>query len=797
MICTILLLIINYTKETVRCIGREEMGLKQKRKNVAMLVSEFENSFTRALCEGALEGAQDSNVNIYFFPGKYLEPPYFDKERTRFDYQFNTLFEYATRTKFDAYLVELGTIATNMDDKSKKRLLKSLEGTPVILLASQMEGYPSVHFNNKTGLAAGIRHLITEHECRRIGFVSGPETNDDAIERLEVYKDVLEEQGISYDPGRVVYGNFSKYSTEVVEDLLDRNPDLDAVVFANDSMAIGGYQVFEKRGIRVGRDISVMGFDDDKCALLLEPNLTTVHADASSLGYQAIVSLEDFLSKKESNIVIESTLVQRQSCGCQEKDYSVLELSFEDLLDERRQKPALKRIEKFLFEHEILIAGADEIRKQFEVFFYASARLAGAEGTEADEALREMVLSAKSLSRKKLEPFTKQSRLNYVFDYIYHLLRENMKDDKELRDLSDAFFSIYQDVANHAKRMYEDIRTGVGWLNYITTTFTRDILNYAIGDDRAFHSVVDKLAQLSFRSAYLCRFKNDLKYEGGSVLQIPDEVLLKSYQEEGRVITPAKSQQRRSMDNLFSSLFQNREDMVAAVVTLLFSGFEQYGFLVFEINEENMAYVSPAMYQTSASVKTIELLKMKEENEKELKKNLETIREANAILDELSKSDELTQVYNRRGFLTTVQHQIVHPDNLGKKAVMVYADMNDLKIINDKFGHDDGDYSLRKVAKILTECFSGYNGIVGRFGGDEFCAFCISEEEDIAQQIRRSITEKSDYENNTSDKPYFVSMSLGIREFVCDRNLQIQELIDQADTELYEDKKKKKRSVMK
>ena len=771
--------------------------MKQKRKNVAMLVSEFENSFTRALCVGALEGAEDSDVNIFFFPGKYFDPPYYDKERTRFDYQFNTLFEYATKTKFDAYLVELGTIATNVDDEYKKSFLKTLEGTPVILLASQMEGYPSVHFNNKTGLEAGIRHLIEDHGCRRIAFVSGPKTNADANERLGVYRDILNEKGIPYDPSRVVYGNFSEYCTDVVEELLDQNKDLDAVVFANDSMAIGGYRVFEERGIKVGKDISVMGFDDDKCAMLLEPNLTTVHADAAGLGYQAIVSLDELLSEKKSNIVIGSTLIQRQSCGCMEKDYSVLDICYEDLKEPRRHRSALDRIERFLFEHDKLIIGADEIRNLVETFFYASAQMAVREKGNAREALAEMVSAAKSLCRTKLEPYTKQSRLYYVFDHIYHLLRENMEDDRELRALSEGFFSIYQNAANHAKKMYEDIRMDMGWQSYITTTFTRDILNYAIGDDRAFNSVVDKLGQLGFKSAYLCRFDKDLQYNRGEKLNIPDNVLLKSYQENGQVITPENDQQIRSMDNLLTSLFKDRDDMVTAAVTLLFSGPEQYGLLVFEINDENMTHVSPAMYQTSAAVKTIELLRVKEENEKELRKNLETIREANAILDEMSKSDELTQIYNRRGFLTTIQHQIVHPDNLGKKAVMVFADMNDLKIINDKFGHDDGDYALRKVAELLKDCFDNLGGIVGRFGGDEFCAFCISAEPDIAERIRARIAERSDYENSTNDKPYYISLSLGIKEFVCREDLQIRELIDQADEDLYEEKKKKRQNIMK
>ena len=138
-----------------------------------------------------------------------------------------------------------------------------------------------------------------------------------------------------------------------------------------------------------------------------------------------------------------------------------------------------------------------------------------------------------------------------------------------------------------------------------------------------------------------------------------------------------------------------------------------------------MHYTTPISYQISSAVKTLELLKNKEDITAQLEKSLEQIKESNAILDEMSKSDELTQIYNRRGFLTTVQHQVMHPSNLDKQAIIIYADMNNLKVINDQFGHEEGDFSLKTLANILKDTF-GDSGIVGRFGGDEFAAFTLS-----------------------------------------------------------------------
>lgn len=98
--------------------------------------------------------------------------------------------------------------------------------------------------DNRTGLAEAIEHLITVHGCRRIGFMSGPKTSEDAQERLNVYKEVLKKHGILYDDKRVGYGNFSKYVVNEVGELLDNNPDIEALVFANDQMAVAGYKSY-------------------------------------------------------------------------------------------------------------------------------------------------------------------------------------------------------------------------------------------------------------------------------------------------------------------------------------------------------------------------------------------------------------------------------------------------------------------------------------------------------------------------------------------------------------------------
>ena len=106
----------------------------------------------------------------------------------------------------------IGTLGTYLDNEHKVQFLKKFAGTPVITITAHIDGYPCIMLDNRTGMKEAIEHLIKVHGCKKIGMVSGPKTSDDALERLDVYKETLEENGIIYDEKRVAYGNFFKNS---------------------------------------------------------------------------------------------------------------------------------------------------------------------------------------------------------------------------------------------------------------------------------------------------------------------------------------------------------------------------------------------------------------------------------------------------------------------------------------------------------------------------------------------------------------------------------------------------------
>jgi diguanylate cyclase (GGDEF)-like protein/PAS domain S-box-containing protein len=160
-------------------------------------------------------------------------------------------------------------------------------------------------------------------------------------------------------------------------------------------------------------------------------------------------------------------------------------------------------------------------------------------------------------------------------------------------------------------------------------------------------------------------------------------------------------------------------------------------------------------------------------------------------LREMSLVDELTGVYNRRGFMTLAEQQMKFAHRTKKDMVLFYADLDDLKLINDSFGHERGDAALVEAAELLKDAFRE-SDIVARIGGDEFAVLAIDIAEGKAAALTRRLREKLQARNARADAPYAISFSLGVARYEPDRPCSLQELLTAADRRMYQEKSSKK-----
>lgn len=165
-----------------------------------------------------------------------------------------------------------------------------------------------------------------------------------------------------------------------------------------------------------------------------------------------------------------------------------------------------------------------------------------------------------------------------------------------------------------------------------------------------------------------------------------------------------------------------------------------------------------------------------------------------AALRNLSFIDDLTGLYNRRGFQTLAEQHFKLASRTHRESLLVFADLDGLKVINDRYGHPEGDRALEETANILRETFRKTD-IIARYGGDEFVILALEAREESSQTITERLAENLHAFNAHNLLPFLLDISIGIARFDgIVENHTLEDLIVEADARLYEVKKSKKAS---
>jgi diguanylate cyclase (GGDEF)-like protein/PAS domain S-box-containing protein len=157
-------------------------------------------------------------------------------------------------------------------------------------------------------------------------------------------------------------------------------------------------------------------------------------------------------------------------------------------------------------------------------------------------------------------------------------------------------------------------------------------------------------------------------------------------------------------------------------------------------------------------------------------------------LRELSLRDELTQLYNRRGFLELARHQLLLAARAPRPLTVFYADLNGMKAINDELGHEMGDRALGAVARVLSNVFRAAD-IVARLGGDEFAVLAVACDTEGAAIASARLRKLIDEFNQASGERFQLSVSLGASVYDPAAPVDLETLMQRADQQMYEVKR--------
>lgn len=308
-----------------------------KKKCIAVFTCQVTEMYRRTFCETINLTARELGYNILYFNFMGLIG---NRHHDYGDYEYK-LIDVIPYGDFDGIIFDEEAFRVDgMVDKLVEQIKKKAS-CPVVSVTSYMKDFYNVLFDDASGIELMTKHLYEEHGCRKIGFMSGPLRHHDAFVRYEAFKRAMAEFDLPEEGAGVYEGDFWYHRGEQAADFFfaEGRERPDAIVCANDYMAIALITALKDRGISVPEDVIVTGFDGTDEGQKAIPRLTTVDKQRDRIAEAAVQLIDNICNGGESprSVKVTAELIRGDTCGCTKVDYKREAERINKVTDENRQ----------------------------------------------------------------------------------------------------------------------------------------------------------------------------------------------------------------------------------------------------------------------------------------------------------------------------------------------------------------------------------------------------------------------------------------------------------------------------
>lgn len=629
---------------------------------IAVLVGGLRFDSQRRIMNGILEKAIEDGTNVYVFTcdSWTYSTTYYSQGETR-------IFSLPNFSDYDAVIFHGDTVYDKSVTNEVARMIIEAK-VPCISLNVKYPGMLYVGMENDSGLYEIVEHLIKIHHAKKFAFIAGPEGNSDSEGRYKSFRKALADNDISFDEQYIYYGD---YHPESGNKAIDYFYDLkgvfpDAVIAANDEMALGAFYALQEKGYDVPKQVLLTGYDHAFVGRNHYPRITTVERPEMELGRRAYEKLKDYIDGKEvsEDEILKSTPIFTESCGCR---------------DDRPEEE--KEFRSKIIKDKLHVTSYSEIIKS------SSADFTGA--------------------------------------------------------------PTYEQLLVEIKRYIQIIDPQEFYLCMC-------VVEEPLSADGTFHVTESrKLEELTKYSPEIC---------------IPVVYRRGKFENYGRFEV---------------------EKLLPEVYTAQDKG-KFYTVLPLHYQERCYGYCILGNSRLMMDSELFHLFIMNINNALE---NLRKQNMLNSMVQRLNRMwvyDTLTGVFNRAGFFKFAPNVIKEAISKRNKLFVLFLDLDGLKSINDRYGHDEGDSFIRAMGNVLSKV-RGHGELLMRYGGDEFVMMAQDFTKEDADHYIERIQKGIDEYNADSGKPYLLAASIGYSIVEPYENMDVEDLIESADREMYKVKNEKKR----
>lgn len=290
------------------------------RKTIGFFAGGSDHEYNGKISNGIHDMCRDYDVNLLGFTSLYNNPPAAQKRlvsQSVYDGE-KQIFELADFENLDGMII-LGDMF--MDHSIQDSLVARgvTHKIPTVVIDGMEDSCYNIVYKDDIGMENVVRHVIEFHKCTRINFISGYKNNRQSEERFAAFLKVLEENHLDFDERRLGYGQFGGRTREVMAEFFQSELEFpEAIVCANDAMAIEAINYLSEMGISVPEQVIVTGFDGILTGQTYFPALTSLRRAMYEAGQEAVEILHRVWNGVEVPALtqLQSILIKNQSCGC-------------------------------------------------------------------------------------------------------------------------------------------------------------------------------------------------------------------------------------------------------------------------------------------------------------------------------------------------------------------------------------------------------------------------------------------------------------------------------------------------
>ena len=339
-----------------------------KRKTIAVCVSGFLWESETRIINGIKEICRKRNTNVLVFDSQIRKSDVYTTEIDKYRYILrgeSEIFNLINYKLIDGLILLSDTI---FDKSVVQKICDNCTANNIPMVCANdltADFKHNVFIDNQNSMELMVEHLVTKHHCTKINFIGGMVDNKETIERLNAYKKVLSKYDIPIDQDRIGYGFFYKAAVDVTKKFLKSGKEIEAIVCANDAMAIFVIEYLKKIGISVPDQMIVTGYDGTKEASEFAVKITTLTVDFEKLGIQCVKLIDQIEEKgiAEKSIGVKSKLVIQESCGCVKK----VNFDSKDFIERKyASENAFSKFSSYLTQMNALCASDEDTDALFE-----------------------------------------------------------------------------------------------------------------------------------------------------------------------------------------------------------------------------------------------------------------------------------------------------------------------------------------------------------------------------------------------------------------------------------------------